>query len=490
MKLKMNNKYFKWGVTAFLVITASLCFYYLVFHISDIIQNIKSILSIVMPVIFGLIIAYLLTPILNFIEKNFLNPFFNFIKIKETKKRQKWIRGIAVVLTSVLVIFLIYVLIAMLVSEIVPSIQTIVSNFDSYVINLSNWLNKLLEDNKELRNFILPQVSKLSEQIEKWLLDTATLLAKSSEVLKTVSLSILSFLKVAWNFIIGFVISIYVLSSKETFAAQGKKIVYSVFETNTANSVLNSLRFVHRTFIGFISGKILDSAIIGLLCYIGTTLMNTPYAALVSVIVGVTNVIPFFGPYLGAIPCAFLILIVDLSHPINCFYFVLFILVLQQIDGNLIGPKILGESTGLSGFWVIFSITVFGGMFGIPGMIVGVPIFAVFFAAIKGLVNRSLKKKEMPLGTELYLDVDYVDKNGDFHVMEEESSKKPKTKSNLKTKFAALKKGYFKGKKHSIEKEQNVSDAFSEEKTEHIQETPEIKKVSEKEDERRQGNDR
>ena len=180
------------------------------------------------------------------------------------------------------------------------------------------------------------------------------------------------------------------------------------------------MRFVHRTFIGFITGKVLDSIIIGLLCFIGTTLLGTPYAALVSVIVGVTNVIPFFGPYLGAIPSAFLILVVDLSHPMNCVTFLIFILILQQVDGNLIGPKILGNSTGLSSFWVIFAITVFGGLFGVPGMIVGVPIFAIFYATIKALVNRSLRKKNLPLDTGLYNEVDYVDEEGNFLQIEEE----------------------------------------------------------------------
>lgn len=415
MKLKTNNKYFKWGLTAFLVVAAGLVFYYLIFHISDIIKNMKALLGVVMPVVFGLIIAYLLTPILNFIEQKILNPFlFKLLKVKKTKKWERAVRGISVLLTSVLAVFLIYALIAMLVSQIVPSIQNIVNNFDGYISNLSNWLNKLLEDNQDLKNFVIPQVNKLSNELEKWLADAATLLAKSSEVLKTVSLSILSFLKVMWNFIIGFIISIYVLSSKEIFAAQGKKIVYAVFETDTANSFLKSMRFIHRTFIGFISGKVVDSFIIGILCFIGTSIMHTPYAALVSVIVGVTNVIPFFGPYLGAIPSALLILIVDLNHPMNCVYFVIFILILQQIDGNIIGPKILGSSTGLSGFWVIFAITVFGGLFGIPGMIVGVPIFAVFFTAIKEFVNRSLQKKKMPIDSTLYYHVDYVDENGNF----------------------------------------------------------------------------
>lgn len=419
MKLKINNKYVKWGITSFFVIAASICFYYIVFHISELIQNIKSLLSVVMPVIFGLVIAYLLTPILNFFEKKVLNPFLDLLKIKKTEKRAKWIRAIGIILTSVLMIFLIYALVAMLISQIVPSIQAIVNNFDDYVSNLSVWLNKLLEDNRELKDYVLPQVNKISLELEEWLADTANLLAKSSEVLKTVSLSILGFLKVAWNFLIGFIISIYVLASKETFSAQCKKMIYAIFETDTANSVLNSFRFVHRTFIGFISGKVLDSIIIGLLCFIGTTLLNTPYAVLVSVIVGVTNVIPFFGPYLGAIPSAFLILIVDLNHPVNCLYFVIFIIILQQIDGNLIGPKILGDSTGLSGFWVIFAITLFGGLFGVPGMIVGVPIFAVFFATVKGLVNHSLEKKKMPLDSNLYLDLASVDEKGDFHAIEE-----------------------------------------------------------------------
>ena len=311
MKLKINSKYFKWGLTAFAVIAGGICFYYLIFHISEFIQNIKSLFSVIMPVMFGLIIAYLLTPILNFIEMKMLNPLLDRMKIKQSARRKKLVRGIAVILTSLLLIFAFYALIAMLISQIVPSIQAIVYNFDGYVDDLSNGLNNLMEDNQELKNFVLPQVTKFFSSLETWLADTATLLEKSGEVLKTVSLSILSFLKVAWNFIIGFIISIYVLASKETFSAQGKKIIYAIFDTNAANSVLSSLRFVHRTFIGFISGKVLDSVIIGLLCFIGTTLLGTPYAALVSVIVGVTNIIPFFGPYLGAIPCAFLILIVD-----------------------------------------------------------------------------------------------------------------------------------------------------------------------------------
>ena len=436
MKINMNNKYIKWGVTAFCVIAASLCFYYLIFHISSLLANISRILGIIMPVLIGLIIAYLLTPILNRLELSVLNPLFDRMKIKKTEKRDRWVRGIGVILTSLLLILIIYILISMLVSQIVPSIQNIVKDFNTYAKDLTSWLNKLLEDNPDLRNYILPQVNNLSKELENWLANTANWLSRSGEVLKTVSASILNILKFLWNFVIGFIISIYVLCSKETFASQGKKVIYATFERSTANTLLRGIRFVHHTFSGFISGKVLDSAIIGMLCFIGTTLLNMPYAMLVSVIIGVTNIIPFFGPYLGAIPSAFLILLVDLSHPQKCLYFIIFILILQQFDGNVLGPKILGDSTGLSGFWVIFAITVFGGLFGIPGMIIGVPIFAVIFASVKYSVNRSLRKKELPITSSLYLDVDSIDENNTF--CKEEESSSPRQKSSVTGKSTVL----------------------------------------------------
>ena len=441
MKFKINNKYFKWGLTAFLVIAAGISFYYVIFHNSDIIHNMKNMIGVVMPVVFGLIIAYLLTPILNSIEDKALNPLFDLCKVKKTNTRDKWVRTIGVIFTSVLLILLIYILIAMLVSQIVPSLKNIVNNFDNYINNIFIWLNKLLEDNQDLKSFVIPQVNKLLHELEMWLDDTAAILEKSTELVRTVSLSIISVLKTTWNFIIGFVISIYVLFSKEKFSAQGKKIIYAVFEADTGNHVLNSLRFVHRTFIGFISGKILDSIIIGILCFIGTSIMNTPYAVLISVIVGVTNVIPFFGPYLGAIPCAFLLLIVDLSNPMTCISFIIFIFILQQVDGNIIGPKILGGSTGLSGFWVIFSITVFGGIFGIMGMIIGVPIFAIIYAFVKQSVNKSLSKKKMPLDADVYLTLDSVDEHtGEIQEMTQQKKSDEKSTEIKKSKRFSIKK--------------------------------------------------
>ena len=233
----------------------------------------------------------------------------------------------------------------------------------------------------------------------------------------------IGFLGSFWDFIIGFIISIYLLATKEVFAGQAKKGLYAFFERESANTIIRNLRFTHNTFIGFLSGKILDSIIIGILCFIGTSILRLPYAALVSVIIGVTNIIPFFGPFLGAIPSTILIFIVDPMHPLNCVYFVLFVLFLQQVDGNIIGPKILGSSTGLTGFWVIFAITLFGGLFGVPGMIIGVPLFAVIYAGIRAVFNNKLIKKNLPIESKQYEKLAYIDDEG-LHEIENIPKKK------------------------------------------------------------------
>ena len=214
-----------------------------------------------------------------------------------------------------------------------------------------------------------------------------------------VSMSVYSIFKEFWNLIIGFVISIYLLASKELFAAQAKKIIYAFLSLERANRFISNARFANKTFGGFFVGKILDSIIIGVLCFAVTSIIGTPFCVLISVIIGVTNIIPFFGPFLGAIPSILLILFVD---PLQAVYFVISVIILQQVDGNIIGPKILGSSTGLSSFWVIFSITLFGGIWGIFGMIVGVPIFAILFAFMKSLVESRLVSRNLSPETKNY----------------------------------------------------------------------------------------
>lgn len=408
MKFRIDKKYIHWGFTAFLVIAASILFYYLLFHRENFSNGFHALVSITMPILDGLLLAYLLTPVLNGVEKKCLIPLCIKYNIAINERSKKKIRVLSILLTVIIVIFIIYGFFAMLIPQLIKSVQNIILQFPIYVNNLTIWMKKILADNPDIEAAVIEVMDNYSVELNNFL--NLNLLPKMNELIRSVSLSFLGFLMRLWNLVIGFIISIYILGSKELFAGQAKKIAYALFETNAANAIISDVRFTHRTFSGFMVGKVIDSIIIGIICFLGTSMMGTPYAVLVSVIVGITNIIPFFGPYLGAIPSAFLILMVN---PLQCLYFIIFILILQQFDGNILGPKILGNSTGLSGFWVIFSITLFGGMFGILGMIAGVPIFAVIYAGIKSFINQLLLKKELPTNTADYLDVGSIEK-GEF----------------------------------------------------------------------------
>ena len=325
-----------------------------------------------------------------------------------------------------------YELFALILPEVVRSIQSIIFQFPIYVNNLSNWALLMLRDNPDLETTVDALINQYSAKIMEYV--NTNLLPHINEVLKNVSLGVLGVFKALWNLVIGFIISVYLLGSKEKFAGQAKKIVYALFDREAGNEIVSNFRFVHSTFIGFIGGKIVDSIIIGIICFICTSIIGTPYAILVSVIIGVTNVIPFFGPWIGGIPSALLVLMVD---PRQALYFGILIIVLQQFDGNILGPKILGDSTGLSGFWVIFSITIFGGLFGVLGMIVGVPIFAVFYAGVKSLVNRVLHKKSLPTDLAPYMTVGRIEESMAFT----EYVPPVKKKSSGKTKAIAPKAG-------------------------------------------------
>lgn len=409
MKFKIDKKYIYWGVTAFLVIVASILFYYILFHRSSLSSGISTIIGISMPIIDGLVLAYLMTPILNKIESKVIEPLCRKTKLPVNTKNKQRIRGLSILVTIILILIVMYEFFGLIIPEVIRSIQSIIFQFPIYINNLNHWALGLMKNNPDLEQ----TVNDLLAQYSPKLLDyfNTNLLPNINGLVKTLSLSVIGIFKALWNFVIGFIISIYVLGSKEKFAGQAKKIAYALFDRKTGNEVISNFRFIHSTFIGFIGGKIVDSIIIGIICFICTNIIGTPYAILVSVIIGVTNVIPFFGPWIGGIPSALLVLMVD---PIQALYFIILILIIQQFDGNILGPKILGDSTGLSGFWVIFSITIFGGLFGVPGMIAGVPIFAVFYAGVKSLVNRMLRTKELPTDLQPYMTVGEIDEKKAF----------------------------------------------------------------------------
>lgn len=409
MKFHFNKKYIYWGLTGGFAISLGILFYYILFHRESLSSGINNIVSISMPIIDGLILAYLMTPILNTIENKLLKPIYTKGKVEINEKSKKRMRSFSIILTIVVVLIVAYEFLGMIIPELITSIQNIYSQFPTYIKNLTDWVTGLLEDNPELESTVMQLLNQYSTMLNDFL--NTSILPRLNDILKVLSSSVVGLFKATWNFIIGFIVSIYIMGNKELFAGQAKKTIYALFENTSANQIIANFRFVHSTFSGFIVGKIIDSAIIGIICFICTTIIGTPYSILVSVVIGVTNVIPFFGPWLGAVPCALLILMVN---PLQCLYFVIMILIIQQVDGNIIGPKILGDSTGLSSFWVIFAITVFGGIFGILGMIVGVPIFAVLYAAIKSVINKQLAKKELPTSTEPYLMVGSIAEDNTF----------------------------------------------------------------------------
>lgn len=402
MKRGFDKKIVQAGITLFLVIISCILFYYILFNNQEFSAAGAKLINMLKPIIIGAFVAYILNPAMHFIENKLVIPAYEKIRKKDKPYKKAVPRTISLIIVMLLFFFFIYLMIMLVVPQVISSIQSIIFKFPQYAESLNNWLNKLLKDN--------PQVSAIAfdyaENVQEWFM--SNVLPKIQEFVTSISSGIIggvvSVIKTLINFLVGVIVSIYILSNKELFAAQAKKILYASLREERANNLINNIRFANKTFGGFLSGKILDSLIIGVLCFIVISIFKIPYAVLISVIVGVTNVIPYFGPFIGAIPSAILILMVD---PIKALTFVIIVLVLQQIDGNIIGPKILGDSTGLSSFWVIFAITVFGGYFGVFGMFIGVPVFAVIYAAIKEFINQRLAKKELPVSTTFYMNSDY-----------------------------------------------------------------------------------
>lgn len=415
--MKENKEYFKWGLTAFFVVLGGIISYYVIFHLDNLTARITKLFVILMPIIDGMVLGYLMTPIVNATERRIVKPIFKKLNINHKKSQR---RTIAIVITLFVVIMALYSFFSVVIPQIGNSINTIVEQLPSYFDTSITWISQLLEDNPVIEKNVTDLINTYFSDVEAFL--NSELMPQFNSLIKTISMSVFSVLKEFWNLIIGFIISVYILSSKEVFAAQAKKVAYAFLSTETANRLISNVRFANKTFGGFFVGKIMDSIIIGLICFIGTSLLGTPFCVLISVIIGVTNIIPFFGPFLGAIPSLLLILFIN---PLQAFYFLIFVIILQQVDGNIIGPKILGSSTGLSSFWVIFAITLFGGIWGILGMIVGVPIFAVLFAFMKSLIELRLSNKKMPSETLKYLRLFYIDVNTNEFIDFSEDAKKP-----------------------------------------------------------------
>lgn len=386
----MNNerktKYLYTMLSGFGAISLSVLFFFLLYRMQNIRESIDGIFEILAPFVYGCIIAYLLRPLCNHIE-----DFFN---ITLPGKMKKMAPALAVLLSVVAGILIVYALIIMIAPQIADSVVSIWESLPGRIESLIDWGQKTFGEDEKLLNIANSVYMEVYNSLDTWAEESlipyiTSLMGGVGNIVSGVGMSVWKVLMVLKNILIGLIVAVYLLASRKRFARQGVLLIRGALKPRWADLLLDEIAFVDRMFAGFIEGKLVDSAIIGVLCYIGCAIFRFPNALLVSVIVGVTNVIPFFGPFIGAVPATFLILI---ESPIQALWFVLFVFLLQQVDGNIIGPAILGDRTGLSSFWVLFSIVLFGGMWGLGGMLICVPLFAVIYDLLKKLVYLGLEK--------------------------------------------------------------------------------------------------
>lgn len=393
--------YLAMGLIFFIVFCCCIMVVYVLFRFNEMKDVFNMFIRIAQPILYGLAIGYLINPIMTFIERYLL-------KLVDGKGGNGKFRRPIRTVSSILAVFVFIFIIALLLSMVIPEVSenvahlvdTMPAQMNSFIVHLNEWEFGNREIVATLENYLLTA----ADWMEDWLKNS--LLPQTKDYVATVTSGVINVLVAFKNIVIGLIVSIYVMCEKEKFEGQAKKIIFALLPARASNQVIQLFHTTNNVFGGFIKGKLLDSLIIGIICYIVLYFIKMPYTLLVSVIVGVTNIIPFFGPFIGAIPCTFLILLVD---PLYALYFVIFVFLLQQVDGNIIGPKILGDSTGLSSFWVMFAILVGSGLFGVMGMLLGCPVFAVIYYIVQKIIHFLLKKKNLPSDTDVYIEATGVE---------------------------------------------------------------------------------
>ena len=373
-------------LAGFGAIALSIIFFFFIYRYEGFGDAVSTLTGILMPFIYGTAIAYLLKPVCNTIEA-FLRRFIP----------EKWnglISALSIAATILFGLLVIYALLMMIIPQLVSSVTALYYTAQANITKFVRWANhvEFVESNQFINDALNSAYRALNvnlDNLDSWI--KSNLMPSMQNIVSGVGIGVLSVVTWVKNLVIGIIVAVYMLASRKRFVQQAKLILYSLLKPRWAELIIEEVKYADKMFGGFINGKIMDSAIIGVLCYIGCMIFKFPSALLVSVIIGVTNVIPFFGPFIGAVPATLLILIQD---PIKALWFILFVLVLQQLDGNVIGPKILGNTTGLSSFWVLFAILLFGGLWGFVGMIIGVPLFAVIYDVVKKLVIHGLRRND------------------------------------------------------------------------------------------------
>lgn len=374
-------------VVVFLVCRAML-------NLGSIGRSLGEILVALRAIVFGCVMAYLLYPLARFAEQ--------FLLYHNVNKRAA--RTLSTAFSTALFLAFLILFAYFIIPQLVTNLPPLIQNLPAMIQSSLDQLSEFLVAHGQSTEILKETSSKINDMFNTWLKDDPL------SALKDVATRVAAAAKGLLNFIIGIIVMVYLLMSRDQFVGQGKKTLYALFKKrSTCDVILKHLRAINRIFSGFVSGKLLDSLIIGIICGVCLSILQMPYAMLISVIVGITNIIPVFGPFFGAIPSALLLLLTD---PKKCLVFIIFVIILQQVDGNVIGPKILGDSTGLSAFWVLFSLLLFNHLMGFWGMLLGVPLFASFYYLFREFINSRLRKKDLPVATQEYVHVSSIDDDG------------------------------------------------------------------------------
>ncbi len=393
MKIRANRKYTTIAFYAAAVIAVNVLLIVAMLKIGTIAKLFSTLVGAMSSVIWGLIIAFLMNPIMMGFEKLVRK------RIYKKEEHSNVLRAISIIVASLVFLGVVAGLIWIVVPELINSIKEIFKNWGDISDKIQSWVNRLFKSNPQAKKVVLDKFHELTTDFD-------TLYDRFEPMFDNILSGAWGFVTFVKDFVIGFFVSIYLLFGKERFLAQLKKLVISVTKKKTCDRIMSLAARINKVFSGFLVGKIIDSIIIGCICFVCLTLMNMPYNLMISVIIGVTNIIPFFGPIIGAVPSTLFMVIVS---PQKALILLIFIVVLQQFDGNVLGPKILGDSTGLPGFWVLVSILFFGGLWGFPGMVIAVPTFALIYSFTREFVEGRLKKKKLPVDTDYYMaDVEHL----------------------------------------------------------------------------------
>lgn len=395
-------------LTGLLIAAGAILIYFVFMKMGSLWGSVRHLVQIIAPIVSGAVIAYLVAPICNAYERGLYAGIKRLKMFRKDKTRQRVSNALAVAGSMLTLIALIVLFLVMILPQLWQSLVSMFASISTYTDNIITLTKNIFAENAWLEDSLVEFWQNTESYITNFF--QSKILPNVDVWITSLSSGVSQTVVFLYNISIGMIVAVYLLASRKLFAAQSIKLLYAVLPPRQAGSVLSRARYADRVFGKFISGKIVESLIIGAIAMVGTHILQMPYAMLISVVIGITNIVPFFGPIIGAIPCIFITLIVD---PLKALYLLIFIMILQQVDGNIIGPKILGESTGLSGFWILFSILLFGGLFGVLGMLIGVPLFAVIYSIVGDWVRSRLQKKHLPSQTESYLDFAETDASED-----------------------------------------------------------------------------